>query len=88
MEYLLFSYPNCRKCEQLKLFLQQSSLKGEELNLVHQEGKLKIRDYRQVLRRDDKGAVIIPTLILVEDGETRAVLNSQEELEDWLKSRA
>jgi glutaredoxin len=87
MNYLLFSYPNCQKCEDLKAFLQTADLEGEDLNLVRREGKLKIRAFIKDLKRDDKGAIIIPTLVLVEEGKTAAVLNSREELEDWLKSR-
>lgn len=86
MPYLLFTYPNCQKCEALKSLLEGSGLTGSEYNLTRKEGKLKIRDYLGMIKRDDKGAIILPTLILEEEG-TPAVINHQEELADWLKSR-
>ena len=88
MPYLLFTYPNCQKCEALKSLLESSGLPGSEFNLTRKEGKLKIRDYLDVIKRDDKGAIILPTLIIEEEEEeVRAVINHQEELADWLKSR-
>jgi glutaredoxin len=87
VDYLLFTYPNCSKCDAVKEALGRTGHKGEEFNLVEKESKLKIRDFLQVLKRDHKGAIIIPTLVLQERGEVIAVLNSREELEDWLRSR-
>lgn len=86
MQYVLFTYPNCLKCEELKLFLQDSALEGEELSLVKREGKMRIRDFIKDLNRE-KGAIIVPTLVMLEEGNAVSVLNSRKELEDWLKSR-
>jgi len=88
MDYILFTYPNCQKCEALKAFLPDTSLEGEELSLVRREGKVRIRDFIKDLKRDNTGAIIIPTLVLLAEGKAEAVLNSREELEDWLRSRA
>lgn len=88
MDYILFTYPNCQKCEALKAYLQDTSLEGEELSLVRREGKVRIRDFIRELKRDDTGAIIIPTLVLLENDQAETVLNSREELEDWLKSKA
>jgi len=88
MNYLLFSYPNCPKCEELKKCLSETDLRGQEYNLVLKESKLKIRDFLSVIKRDDKGAIIIPTLVLQEEREVVAVLNNRKELEDWLRSKA
>ncbi len=88
MEYLLFIYPNCQKCEALKTMLSGTNLEGHEYNLSQKESKLKIRDFLDILKRDDKGGIVLPTLVLQEAGEVVTVLNSQKELEDWLKSRA
>jgi hypothetical protein len=88
MEYLLFTYPDCQKCEALKKYLSGTSLRGQEFSLVRKESKLKIRQFLDVVKRDEKGAIIIPTMVLEEDGKAAAVLNSREELEEWLKSRA
>ena len=88
MEYLLFTYPNCSKCEGLKKFLKETSLTGQEYDLIFKESKLRIREYLKDIKRDDKGAIIIPTLILQDSGNVAAVLNNREELENWLKLRA
>ncbi len=88
MEYFLFTYPNCQKCEAVKQVLAESALKGDEYNLTQKESKLKVREFLQILNRDEKGGIILPTLVLQEAGEVVAVLNTQEELRDWLKSRA
>ncbi|MBC8359517.1 MAG: hypothetical protein ISS41_12220 [Candidatus Aminicenantes bacterium] len=88
MNYLLFSYPNCPGCEELKKCLSETGFGGQEYNLVLKESKLKIRDFLSVIKRDDKGAIIIPTLALQEEREVVAVLNNRKELEDWLRSKA
>ena len=62
-------------------------MEWEEYNLVQKESKLKIREFLGAIRRDDKGAIIIPTLVLQDEGEVRAVLNNQQELENWLRSK-
>ena len=87
MEYLLFSYPNCQKCEALKKALFEANLQGAEYNLIQKESKLRIRDFLSVIKRDEKGGIIIPTLVLQEAEDVIAVLNSHQELGDWLRSR-
>jgi len=62
-------------------------LEWEEYNLVQKESKLKIREFLGEIRRDDKGAIIIPTLVLQDEGDVQAVLNNRQELETWLKSK-
>ena len=88
MEYLIFTYPSCSKCEELKNYMKERELKAEEYDLVLKESKLKIREFLSLIKRDEKGAIIIPTLVLQERGEVVTVLNSRKELEDWLKSKA
>ncbi len=88
MEYLIFTYPSCSKCEELKNYMKERELKAEEYDLVLKESKLKIREFLSLVKRDEKGAIIIPTLVLQERGEVVTVLNSRKELEDWLKSKA
>lgn len=88
MEYLLFTYPNCSKCEALKEYLKETPIGSHEYSLILKESKIKIREFLSVIKRDDKGGIIIPTLV-VQDGEgVLAVLNNQQELEEWLKSKA
>jgi glutaredoxin len=87
MEYLLFTYPNCSNCEKLKNYLTDIPLDWQEYNLVQKESKMKIRDFLSDIKRDESGGIIIPTLIIQDDGALAAVLNSHEELDDWLKSR-
>jgi glutaredoxin len=88
MEYFLFTYPNCEKCEAIKKNLVETDLEGDEYNLSQKESKLKIREFLTILKRDEKGGIILPTLVLQEAGEVSAILNTQEELRDWLKSKA
>jgi hypothetical protein len=87
MEYLLFTYPNCQKCEALRSSLQVAELTGAEYNLTQRESKFKIRDYLGVIRRDNKGGLILPTLILQDQDEVVAVMNTQQELDEWLRSK-
>ena len=87
MPYLLFTYPNCPKCDALKQQLKTSGLEGDEFNLTRKESKLKIRDYLKVIKRDDTGGIIIPTLVIEEPGDMVTVVNDQGELSDWLRSR-
>jgi len=87
MEYFLFSYPNCSQCEDLKKYLEKTELEGKEYSLILKESKLKIREFLGHVKRDDKGAIVIPTLILQENGEVVIVLNNRQELENCLKSR-
>jgi glutaredoxin len=88
MDYLLFTYPNCPKCEKLKKLLVERDIYYQEYSLVQSEGKVRIRDFVKMLKRDDKGGIILPTLILNDQGIVRAVLNSAEELEGWSRSGA
>jgi len=87
MEYFLFTYPNCEKCEAVKKVLAETELEGAEYNLSQKGSKLKIREFLQILKRDEKGGIILPTLVLQEAGEVIAILNTQEELRDCLKSK-
>ncbi len=87
MNYLLFTYPNCQRCEELKKYLAETELEGQEYSLLLKESKLRIREYLDSIKRDDKGAIIIPTLLLQDEGGVAAVVNNREELEEWLRSR-
>lgn len=87
MEYLLFTYPNCRKCEDIKAYLRSTSLPASEYKVEEKEGRLKIREFLKHIKRDDKGSIILPTLILHENGNVAAVMNTRQELEEWLQSR-
>jgi len=88
MEYIIFTYPSCSRCEELKNYIKEKELTGQEYDLVLKESRLKIREFLSFIKRDEKGAIIIPTLVLQEGGEVVTVLNSPKELEDWLKSKA
>ena len=88
MEYLLFTYPNCSQCDALKKHLKDVKIEAEEYNLVAKDSKMKIRDFLKVLKRDEKGGIVIPTLIIRDQEEIVAVLNSSEEFQDWSQSKA
>lgn len=87
MEYLLFTYPNCQKCESLKARLAQSQTAYTEYSLTQPPGKAKIREFLNVIKRDEKGAIILPTLVAHTQGIVRAVLNTAEEFDEWSRSR-
>jgi len=87
MDLLLFSYPNCSKCEALKKRLAETGTPYQEYGLTQPTGKAKIREFINVIKRDDKGAVLLPTLIIHTQGIVRAVLNSVEEFDEWSRSR-
>ncbi len=88
MDYLLFTYPNCDKCDAFKNYLRGSSLGGQELSLAQKESKLRIREFLVRIKRDDKGAIIVPVFVLREDGRVLGIFNDHLELDSWLKSRA
>ena len=87
MDYLLFSYPNCAKCESLKKKLAETGTPYAEYNLTQTTGKAKIREFINVIKRDGTGAIILPTLVAHTQGIVRAVLNTAEEFDEWSKSR-
>ena len=88
MDYLLFTYPNCPKCDKLKTLLVERGIDYQEYSLVQPQGKARVRDFVKLLKRDATGGVILPTLILNDQGIVRALLNSAEEFEAWSKSGA
>ena len=88
MDYFLFTYPNCQKCESLKKSLVEKRIDYAEYSLVQPPGKAKIREFIRYVKRDEKGAIILPILLLNDQGIVRAVINSAEELDQWLKSKA
>jgi hypothetical protein len=93
MDYLLFTYPNCDKCDAMKIYLKAAEvegtpLRGEELSLVQKEGKLRVREFLGQIKRDDSGAIILPVFVLRQEGQVLGIFNNQAELEGWLKSKA
>jgi len=88
MDNILFTYPNCLKCESLKQSMEQKGIGYSEYSLVQPKGKAKIREFIQHVRRDQAGAIILPTLIVSGQGDARTVITSSEELDQWLKSKA
>ncbi len=87
MDYFLFTWPNCPKCDALKAFFSEKGLPKQEYDVGQKEGRLKIREFIRDLKRDESGAVILPTLVCADGGRSEAVLNSREEFETWLRSR-
>lgn len=92
MEYLLFTYPNCDKCDAMKAYLKTAEvegtpLRGEELSLVQKEGKLRVREFLGQIKRDDSGAIILPVFVLREEGRLLGIFNNQAELDGWLRLR-
>jgi glutaredoxin len=88
MDYLLFTYPNCLKCEALKKKLAEAGTAYAEYSLTQPPGKAKIREFINVIKRDETGAIKLPTLVAHTQGIVRAVLNTAEEFEAWSRSKA
>jgi glutaredoxin len=72
MDYLLFTYPNCRKCEDLKAYLKGEDLSAETLDVSEKEGRTRIRAFLPQVKRDEKGSIILPTLICHENDRVRS----------------
>ena len=87
MQYILFTYPNCSQCDALKTHLNDNGYKSQEYNLIQKDSKMKIREFLDVLKRDDKGGILIPTMIVLNDGDVVKVLNTREEFEAWSRSK-
>ncbi len=88
MDYLLFTYPNCDKCEAFKAYLKQTTLEGREFNLSQKESKLRVREFLDRIKRDEAGAMILPIFVLREEERVVGIFNDPQELDAWLKSRA
>jgi glutaredoxin len=90
MDYLLFTYPNCDKCDAFKAYLRQApaELQGEELSLVEKAGKLRVREYLGQIKRDEKGAIILPVFVLREEGRVKEIFTDHAEFDRWLRSKA
>jgi len=67
--------------------MNANSYKVQDYNLIQKDSKIKIREFLDVLKRDDKGGIVIPTLIVLNDGDIEAVLNTREEFEAWSRSK-
>jgi hypothetical protein len=67
--------------------MNANSYKVQEYNLIQKDSKMKIREFLDVLKRDDKGGIVIPTLIVLNDGDIETVLNTREEFEAWSRSK-
>jgi hypothetical protein len=87
MDYLLFTYPHCQKCDDLKAYLGQAAVPVEVLDVADKAGRTRIRAFLPHVRRDEKGAIILPTLICAEDGRVAAVHNNRQEFAAWWRSR-
>jgi hypothetical protein len=88
MDYLLFTYPNCDKCEAFRTYLRGNGLSGAEYDLTQRDSKLKVREYLARIQRDEHGAMVLPIFVLRERESVLGVFNTLPELESWLKSRA
>jgi hypothetical protein len=93
MDYLLFTYPNCDKCDAFKAYLQGTfpegrPFPGEVLSLVEKEGKLRLREFLGRIKRDDKGAIVLPVFVLREKGQVQEIFTDHTEFDRWWKSRA
>ncbi len=87
MDYVLFTYPNCRKCEDMKAALKEAAITMEVQDVAEKEGRVRIRTFLPQVKRDAQGAIILPTLVCRDGDRVDAVLNTREELSAWLRSK-
>lgn len=87
MDFLLFTYPNCSKCEDMKAALREAAITAETQDVAEKEGRIRIRTFLPRIKRDAQGAIILPTLVCRDGDRVEAVLNTREELAAWLRSR-
>ena len=83
----LYTAERCPYAARARIVLAEKGIAYGEYSLVQPPGKAKIRKFIRHVKRDDKGAIILPTLVLNDQGIVRAVLNSPEELDLWLRSK-
>ena len=64
MGYILYSFPNCTKCNEVKSHLKGKEIKYEEVNAGIGEGREKFRDFysknKEQIKRDEKGGIPLP----------------------------
>ncbi len=87
MNYVLFTYPNCHKCEDMKAALKEAAISMEVQDVAEKEGRIRIRTFLPQVKRDTQGAIILPTLVCQDGDRVDAVINTREELTAWLRSR-
>jgi len=87
MDFLLFTYPYCSKCEDMKAALREAAITAETQDVAEKEGRIRIRTFLPRIKRDAQGAIILPTLVCRDGDRVEAVLNTREELAAWLQSR-
>jgi hypothetical protein len=93
MDYLLFTYPNCDKCDAFKAYLrgtfpEGTPFRGEELSLTDKAGKMRVREFLGRIKRDDKGAIILPIFVLRDEGQVKEIFTDHTEFDRWWKSKA
>lgn len=64
MEPILYSFPNCGKCDEVKKYLKEKGIKYEEINAGLGEGRIKFRNFysenKDQIKRDGQGAIPLP----------------------------
>jgi hypothetical protein len=72
----------------MKKRLTETGTPYQEFGLTSPPGKAKIREFINVIKRDEKGAIILPTLVAHTQGIVRTVINTAEEFDGWSRSKA
>jgi len=71
MGYILYSFPNCPKCTEVKGYFKEKGIKYEEINAGLGEGRVKFRDFysknKDKIQREKEGGVLLP--VFVNNGE-------------------
>jgi glutaredoxin len=71
MEYTLYGFPNCPKCDKVKEYLKERGIKYQEVNAGTGEGLAKFREFyyknKDKIQREKEGGVSLP--VFVNNGE-------------------
>lgn len=71
MEYTLYSFPNCQKCDEVKKYFKEKGIKYDEINAGLGKGRDEFREFyyknKNKIQREKDGAVMLP--VLVKNGE-------------------
>ena len=70
-KYLLFTFPNCEKCEDVKDYLEKISISSDIINLKDPKGYKRFQNYykelREKLKRNEDNSVVLPVMLEVDD---------------------
>jgi glutaredoxin len=66
MENVLFTYPNCNKCSEVKNYLNKKNIGYKEINAGIGDGKIEFKNFysknKEQIKREDGKGILLPIL--------------------------